>query len=325
MRLQQEGSKNKSREEVAALMQYPLLGFSLPSAVNPIEYLSKITRGAVKANVHSKNAAPYALPTGEASESADRSSGHQDLEGSYKSSASNAAFEEKGKKKHNKSKKAGKQKAHGNEQCKGECKKRDDSAEEVLDEEADAEANENSAAKALHDIENAVSSPFKGGDDSAYFGESFEEAGEAEQSSKAQVEDPDDDETNDPSFSSSVQGDDEDDDDVKDDKTTGFTKSSKNIKSRARHEGTTNEPEEDGDDSRNKETLSVTKSNNKKGRGKHSKGGKKHSETEEDEAEEESGREGKTKSKNSSHNTGKGNMHAGTLCKDSQIKARTRT
>lgn len=321
MRLQQEGSKNKSREEVAALMQYPLLGFSLPSAVNPIEYLSKITRGTVKANAHSKNAAPYALPTGEASESA----GHQDLEGSYKSSASNASFEEKDKKKHNKTKKAAKQKAHGNEQGKGECKKRDNSAEEVLDEEADAEANENSAAKALHDIENAVRSPFKGGDDSTYFGESFEEAGEAEQSSRAQVEDSDDDETNESTFSSSIQGEDEDDDDVKDDKTTGFTKSGKNIKSRARHEETTNEPEEDGDDSNNKEALSVTKSNKKKGRGKHSKGGKNHSETEGDEPEEESGREGKTKSKNSSQNTGKGNLHASTLCKYSQIKAQTRT
>ncbi|KAL8443958.1 hypothetical protein Emag_005742 [Eimeria magna] len=45
MRLQQQSAKHKSKQEIAALMEYPLLGFSMPSTLNPVEYLSKLTSG----------------------------------------------------------------------------------------------------------------------------------------------------------------------------------------------------------------------------------------------------------------------------------------
>ncbi|KAL8448346.1 hypothetical protein Emed_003876 [Eimeria media] len=41
----QQSAKHKSKQEIAALMEYPLLGFSMPSTLNPVDYLTKLTRG----------------------------------------------------------------------------------------------------------------------------------------------------------------------------------------------------------------------------------------------------------------------------------------
>lgn len=162
MRLQQQEIKHKSREQIATLMHYPLLGFSMPSSVNPVEYLTKLSSATTSAK-----SSPDAVATHRKPESAgslnidDKTRIRREIENQDEAPGDYASFNAVEKKKGGKSKKSKTHKSKKNHAATKEEPEGKSNYEggNSADDESDEESG---ATKALHDIEHAVAAPFGG-------------------------------------------------------------------------------------------------------------------------------------------------------------------
>ncbi|KAL8432590.1 hypothetical protein Efla_002822 [Eimeria flavescens] len=166
MRLQQQSAKHRSKEEVAALMQYPLLGFSMPSTLNPVQYLTKLRGGsadtAPQSNALKVGANPRTLGK-VASRSLPQT--RKDLEEQTELFGEDAELAEVAKKK-GKSAHKHTPKKHAEGKLEGGKHEKKEPFEEQAEETTaeddmdDDEDEESGAAAAIHQLQDAVAAPF---------------------------------------------------------------------------------------------------------------------------------------------------------------------
>ncbi|CDJ36076.1 uncharacterized protein EMH_0060770 [Eimeria mitis] len=264
VRLQQQSSRHKSRDEVSALIQYPLLGFTLPSSINPIEYLARYsTTTAASPSAASKAGPVGALASGSDRGKAAGGNNRQLLRDRIEIFGDEAALEEvEKKKKKTKAAKKKHSKGSSHEQCKGECgveeKLEDQKAEQQVEEEETS-----GPVKALHDVERAIASPFSGDDATAVFSDSSEDVDISGDNFEGIMEDPDEDgeaSSNEAFSSTKAQNDDDEDGEEGSSGSAGF--SSKNhapAKAVKEKMGNSEEGEDEGGENQQEEEEAARK------------------------------------------------------------------
>lgn len=195
-------------------MQYPLLGFSMPSAVNPVEYLTKLTQNAATPHPSSEIADGHETPSAESSRKFAKAASRQEMHDRAEILGDDAMLEKVQQKNANNRKSRKAKKKHS-----AKSKKKRIPAQ-TTEEEGTSETEskeESSTAKALHDIENAVVAPFGGGKEKSTFNNATIKTTNAQQQKVARpLEDPYSDSGRRIAFSTNTKDkDDEDDDDRK--------------------------------------------------------------------------------------------------------------
>ncbi|CDJ49852.1 hypothetical protein, conserved [Eimeria brunetti] len=268
MRLQQQKGKqqHKSRDEVAALIQYPLLGFSLPSPVNPIEYLTKYSTGtAPSPSAGSTAGSAVPLPARSERRNAARKTNRQLLRDRIKILGVEAVLEELEQKKKRKSapKGAGSTKNnHGS--CKGECNAEEELEDQKAEHDEEEEGNNSASAKVLHKVESVVASPFRS-DEGRFFSNSSEDADVSE--FEGNLEDFDEEKAPNVAAFPKNEEKDDDDEDVEEASSgsAGFNKKSASAKGT---KAKTNDSKDDGaENEQEDETGAATTASQHKGKG----------------------------------------------------------
>lgn len=189
MRLQQQNSKHKSRDEVAALIQYPLLGFTLPSSVNPNEYLTKYSATeAVSPSVSSRTRSARAPPACSSRGKAGRTT-RQRLRDRIEILGDEAALEEVEKEKEARAMNAKPHLEKGKEPCKGKCNAKERLEDKRAHKEAKEENRGSTPATTLHEFKGVVALPFQQGDAPAVFSESSEDAEMSQDNFEGEIDD----------------------------------------------------------------------------------------------------------------------------------------
>ncbi|KAL8275010.1 hypothetical protein Esti_001066 [Eimeria stiedai] len=216
MRLQQQSAKHKSKQEIAALMEYPLLGFSMPSTLNPVEYLSKLTRGAAatptQSNAFRVAANPRTVGT-PASRSRPQAASRRYLQDKVEMLGDDALLDEVVKKKR---KPTPKQRA-ANHNKKKKPSKKETEAEDDIDDDDDDEAT--GAAKVVQKLQDTVEAPFQ----DPVFTKSGKHSDQRRRTPIRPMGGPCEDAETDDAFAAETTADDEDDENVEEKEKAGVS------------------------------------------------------------------------------------------------------
>lgn len=234
VRLQQQNLK--SRDEVSALIQYPILGFSLPTSVNPIEYLTKYSANAAVLPSSGSQSGPAGglsalhhrgKGAGRTSSQLGRDSIEIFGDGAARKGLKGKCAGGQGKKLHHKK--------NGGGPCKGECNDEGN----VNDEKAEqrVQRKNSSGAKVTEYIEEAAVSPLHNGEESTVLSDSPNDVGLSEDTFDGSMEGPDEGEVTSASAVSVNTGERDDDDDNGDDGSSDSAKLNCNKRASAEETG----------------------------------------------------------------------------------------